>query len=100
MPETTAYLPEGKQLCALVRGRVQGVGFRYATLEYASNLGLLGYVRNTWDGAVEVVAEGPEADLQRLLSWLHRGPALAHVTQVHVTWRAAEGAFSDFKVCN
>ena len=99
MTENT--IPTGwKRFHAEVQGHVQGVGFRYATQEHASNLGLTGYVRNTWDGAVEVVAEGPEDDLQRLLSWLHRGPTMAHVSQVRVTWRAATGEFHHFKVRN
>ncbi|MBM3190327.1 MAG: acylphosphatase [Chloroflexi bacterium] len=70
------------RLQAIVHGHVQGVNFRHYTRERARSLGLGGYVRNRWDGTVEVVAEGPEPALQALLSWLHRGPPLAQVTEV------------------
>lgn len=90
----TAGVPnsERKRLHATVHGRVQGVNFRYYTCQRARQLGLVGYVRNRWDGTVEVVAEGPERALQALLSWLHRGPRLAHVRQVEVQWFSLEGS--------
>ena len=83
---------------AVVRGRVQGVSFRYYTQQQAQDLGLVGYVRNLWDRSVEVVAEGPDANLRRLLAWLHVGPNLAHVTGVEVQWQVATGTFNDFEV--
>ena len=61
------------RLHASVRGLVQGVSFRYYTLHRARELGLRGYVRNLWDGSVEVVAEGPRQSLEQLLTWLHQG---------------------------
>ena len=75
-----------KRFRAVVRGRVQGVSFRYYTWMKAGGLGLAGYVRNLSSGAVEVVAEGPEKPLRRLLSWLHVGPPLARVSRVEVWW--------------
>jgi len=89
---------EVKRFRAIVHGRVQGVNFRYYTRERARNLGLVGYVRNCWDGTVEVVAEGPEDALQSLLSWLHVGPSLAHVSKVEVSWQAPRGEFERFEV--
>lgn len=83
---------ERKRLHATVHGRVQGVNFRHYTCERARQLGLVGYVRNRWDGTVEVVAEGPESALQALLAWLHRGPRLAHVTRVDAQWFPLEGS--------
>jgi acylphosphatase len=71
-----------ERLRARVRGRVQGVGFRAATLREARGLGLRGWVRNLPDGAVEVVAEGPRADLDALVAFLWRGPRGAHVSHV------------------
>lgn len=86
------------RLTALVRGQVQGVGFRYFAQRTAAGLGLRGYVRNRPDGAVEVVAEGPHPMLEELLHRLERGPSEAHVEQVEVAWSAAEGAFSGFHI--
>lgn len=89
---------ERKRLRAIVHGRVQGVSFRYYTCERAENLGLAGYVRNLWDRTVEVVAEGPERDLQDLLSWLHQGPGMARVTRVDTQWQPATDQFQTFEV--
>lgn len=83
---------------ALVRGRVQGVGFRYCTREKAQQLGLAGHVRNCWDGTVEVVAQGEAVALGRLLSWLHRGPGLAQVTHVQVNWEKSTQRPQTFEV--
>ncbi|MET1044691.1 MAG: acylphosphatase [Microbacteriaceae bacterium] len=70
---------------AIVHGRVQGVGFRYAAEDEANRLGLTGYVRNRSDGAVEAELEGDEASVTRMLDWLHAGPPGAHVRKVTVT---------------
>ena len=87
-----------EQLHAIVHGRVQGVSFRYYTVERAESLGLTGWVRNLSDGTVEVVAEGTRANLEHLLAFLRRGPSGAQVKQVDVAWGAAGGQFSTFSV--
>jgi acylphosphatase len=66
----------------LVCGRVQRVGFRYATYRKANALGLSGYVRNLPDGRVEICAGGHDEGLAQLSSWLHVGPLLARVDEV------------------
>ncbi len=86
------------RLQAAVHGRVQGVSFRYYTRRRASELGLVGYVRNSWDGSVEVVAEGQRSDLEQLLAMLRAGPRAAVVTRVDVQWFAATHAFDRFEV--
>ena len=63
------------RLTALVSGTVQGVGYRQYVQRRARDLHLHGYAENLLDGRVEVVAEGEEADLTRLLHWIGRGPA-------------------------
>ena len=83
---------------AIVRGRVQGVSFRYYTLEMARELGVLGFVRNRGDGTVEIVAEGKEASICRLVMWLHTGPRWARVEDVDVTWEEPVGEFKQFEV--
>jgi acylphosphatase len=85
-------------LHAIVHGRVQGVSFRYYTQQRARQLGLTGYVRNQWDGTVEVVAEGPRAAVEALLSFLHVGPRGAFVTRVDVNWPQPAGEFDQFGV--
>jgi acylphosphatase len=66
----------------LVRGRVQGVGYRYFVLRAAESLSLAGWARNLPDGSVEVVAEGGEAALEDLEGRLRAGPGLARVSGV------------------
>jgi acylphosphatase len=87
-----------QQLHAIVRGLVQGVNFRSSTVTQARRLRLTGWVRNNSDGSVEVVAEGQRADLDKLLEFLRRGPAGAHVTEVQPDWRAAGKSFRQFEV--
>ena len=69
-------------LHALVRGRVQGVGFRWFVRERARELGVRGWVRNRTDGSVELEAAGDSASLQQLRELVARGPAGARVTSV------------------
>lgn len=89
---------EGCRLEVLVRGMVQGVGFRAHTQWEAARLGLRGYVRNLRDGRVEVVAEGTREDLERLERFLRAGPPGARVAQVEARWLPAGGSFRDFGV--
>jgi acylphosphatase len=90
--------PELVRLHATVHGRVQGVSFRYYTQQRARQLGLSGYVRNQWDGTVEVIAEGPRPAVEEMLSFLHVGPRAAFVTQVDVKWPQPVGEFDQFGV--
>ena len=65
-----------------VRGRVQGVGYRWALCAEASRLGLSGWVRNRHDGSVEALVRGPAEAVDALLLWAHRGPSMARVDSV------------------
>ena len=67
---------------AIVSGRVQGVGFRYAANAAARRLRLTGYVRNAPDGTVRTVAEGPTEDVRAYRAWLQHGPPGAAVREV------------------
>jgi acylphosphatase len=69
-----------KRVHAVVRGRVQGVGFRASTAYEARRLGVTGWVRNRLDGTVEVLASGDDAPIDQLVAWLKHGPRGAHVT--------------------
>ncbi len=79
----------------LVRGRVQGVGFRYFAQRAAWELGLTGYARNLDDGRVEVYAAGSEERLAQMAGLMHRGPRWAEVRGVEEQEAAVEegGAF-------
>lgn len=87
-----------KRLSATIHGRVQGVGFRAYTQGEAARLNLTGWVANRYDGSVQVEAEGSDAALQRLVTWLHHGPPSAYVTQVEIQWREATEEFHSFQV--
>jgi acylphosphatase len=82
----------------LVNGLVQGVYFRYNTMKIAGSLGLGGWVRNLDDGRVEVVAEGDESSLQRLIDWCRKGPPGAYVEAVEDRWEAYSGEFKTFDI--
>jgi acylphosphatase len=84
------------RLEASVRGRVQGVGFRYFVLAQATHLGLTGWVANEQDGSVHCVAEGPRGDLDLLLERLHEGPASSIVEQVLEDWLPYTGHWGSF----
>ena len=66
----------------IVRGRVQGVGFRWFVDHEARQLGLAGWVRNNFDGSVEVLACGAPGNIERLRRWLDDGPPMARVERV------------------
>jgi acylphosphatase len=74
-----------------VSGRVQGVFFRAETRDRARSLGLAGWVRNARDGGVEAAFEGPSEQVQSMLEWCRRGPALAEVDDVSVEWEEPQG---------
>lgn len=92
-------MQEQKALRAVVSGVVQAVGFRQFVILRARGLGLTGYVRNAADGrSVEVVAEGSGAALEDLLQYLRKGPFMARVDDVQVSWSEETGEFERFDV--
>lgn len=85
-----------KRAHLMISGQVQGVGYRYSAVIRANQHGLAGWVRNTRDGQVEIVAEGREADLQGFIEWCRRGPSAAYVRDVRVDWQEPTGEFAGF----
>jgi len=77
----------------VIRGRVQGVGYRYAMCRQAELLGLEGWVRNRADGSVEAVIVGAPDRVDLLHAWARRGPPGAHVSEI--SQRAASAAEED-----
>lgn len=87
---------ETVRLTAWVRGRVQGVGFRWWTRSRALELGLTGWASNLDDGRVEVVAEGDRPACEALLAALRSGHTPGHVASVTERWSAAKGGIAGF----
>ena len=87
------------RLTAWVRGRVQGVGFRWWTRATALEIGgLTGYAGNLADGRVQVVAEGPREPCERLLDWLARGDTPGRVDGVTEIWGPPRGGYRGFEI--
>lgn len=89
--------PSVETLTAYVSGKVQGVGFRAATVRQAHQLRLGGWVRNLADGRVQVLLQGDHDAVDRLLSWLLRGPPMAQVSGVVHEEVATERLFDRFE---
>ncbi len=81
----------------LIRGTVQGVGYRMSMQRAASRLGLSGWVRNRSDGSVEALAHGPDDAMAELVSWAQRGPRLAVVESVVTEPWPGEPPSGDFE---
>ena len=88
--------PQAARLHIIVKGAVQGVGFRFYTMQAAWTHEVSGWVRNRMNGDVEVLAEGNKEVLERFLKDIQRGPASAHVTDVSVDWLPYQGEFTNF----
>ncbi len=82
----------------LVRGFVQGVGFRYFVCRTAEGLGLAGYAKNLFTGEVEIEVEGDRSLIEELIAKVRVGPRAAHVADIAVEWRAPEHRFTGFEI--
>lgn len=81
-----------------VKGLVQGVSYRYHTLQMATVLNVTGWVRNLSNGDVQACLEGDRKDVETLIDWCRIGPRLASVDRVIVEHETFSGEFSDFKI--
>jgi len=82
----------------LIKGKVQGVWFRASAKQQAEMLGVVGWVRNTEEGAVEGVFQGSKENVDELIQWCHQGPSFAHVTQVLVESDKGNEQFTSFSI--
>ncbi len=82
----------------VVHGHVQGVGFRAFAARIASNLDLLGGVRNLNDGRVELDVEGQKPVIEAFVQQLEVGPSAGRVIQIEMEWSPADGRYSTFSV--
>ena len=89
---------DAERLHAVVRGRVQGVGFRWFVQRTAADLELAGWVMNRHDRAVELVAEGPADRLDELLAAVRQGPPSSSVADVEVARSPAQGDLRGFRI--
>ena len=87
-----------KRLRAVVEGRVQGVGFRYFVARKAEELGIKGWVRNRFDGSVELEAEGSAEDLRKLANFIRKGPRGSFVSDVKLAWEEPVEQFVSFRI--
>jgi len=82
----------------LVSGKVQGVSYRGFARRAAFELRLTGWVRNLYDGRVEILAEGDRETLAAFLKTLEAGPPAARVDDLDVGWAEPTGEFADFRI--
>ncbi len=86
------------RLHVVIAGRVQGVGFRYATCRQADALGLTGWVGNLPQGSVEAEFEGPKNRLEEMLEWCRAGPSFAQVYHVETSWDSGKSRYTTFGI--
>ncbi len=86
----------------MISGLVQGVGFRHFVRSKARELGLVGWVSNTENGMVEVIAEGEKEKIKKIILLCRKGPMLSEVKDISVQWQesppASGGEFSSFEI--
>jgi acylphosphatase len=87
------------RVCLIVRGKVQGVCFRYYTKKKAIEFNLKGYVKNNYDNdTVEIVVEGNKQDIEKLVLWTNNGPSDAKVEKLDITWQEYKNEFDSFEI--
>ena len=81
-----------------VKGMVQGVGYRYFVYRHATHLGLLGWVRNEYNGDVELGVEGDRSLIEELIKELKVGPRSAYVKDLKIEWQEYQGKYTGFEI--
>ena len=89
---------EMKRFRAKIFGIVQGVGFRWFVMREAEKRGIVGYVRNMYDGTVEVDAQGEPEDIEEFIIALRKGPPMGAVSKMEMEWLAPADDSSAFRV--
>lgn len=87
-----------RRVTACFHGRVQGVGFRFTTVEVARNFDITGYIQNMMDGSVKMVAEGTEDDLNKLMRDIRDAHIYKYVTSEDVNWTDGKGEYKSFTI--
>lgn len=86
------------EIYCIVKGRVQGVGYRDFIDQYAHEHNLFGWIRNKVDGTVELVFQGTPDELKDCIEVLNQGSLLAKVESLSVDWRTPEKQLEEFKI--
>ena len=86
------------EIYCVVKGRVQGVGYRDFIDQYAKEHALYGWIKNTEDGSVAVVIQGTPDELKSCIEILNQGSLLANVVTLSIDWRTPEKQLSEFKI--
>ena len=84
----------------IVQGRVQGVGYRWFTLQAAQQLGIKGFVKNLINGDVEIFAQGDDASVQEMIKKLRQGPSFSNVINLNIYEKDFDHNLNQFKVSN
>lgn len=87
-----------KRVHLIISGDVQGIGYRAWARKQAQDLQLTGWVKNREDDTVELVAEGPKEKLEEMIARCQKGPEVAWVKDVAITWQEATGTFVSFDI--
>jgi acylphosphatase len=87
-----------KRLQVIFSGRVQGVGFRYTVTELAAHFEVTGIVRNLWDGDVELIAEGNEAELVDFINQIRGSRLKRNIINERIQWKPASDSFDHFGI--
>jgi acylphosphatase len=87
-----------KEIFLNISGRVQGVYFRVYAQKEAQALNLAGYVKNEKDGSVTIVAQGNRESLSKIFEWAKKGPSMAYVKKVKMSFRDSEESYSNFSI--
>ena len=82
----------------IIKGKVQGVGYRYFTLKKAQELHIIGWVRNQSDGTVALFGQGNKFFLELFIEILQQGPSFSKVDEVIVNWEHAQAEYIDFVI--
>lgn len=87
-----------ERVIIILRGRVQGVFFRHSARVRAGRLEITGTAENLPDGSLRIVAEGERTKLEEIIAWARRGPPLARVDEITLTWEQPSGQFTRFRI--
>lgn len=90
--------PDTYEMHAIVKGRVQGVGFRALTYHHALKLGIKGFVRNLPDGSVEIYAQGAKQILEELIQNLRQELPLGYITEANIEYFPIENLHEGFRI--
>ena len=89
---------EKRELQAIFKGQVQGVGFRWTVVEHAENCKITGTVHNRPDGTVEIIAQGREASLKQFLDAIQKSPGHAKITSIRTHYRTLTTEYAEFTI--